>query len=88
MADGTRLNGQVIAAPYTVDKQDFFDVLFPRRTTTQIQDATDRINTEDKFAGRVVFNTTTGLPAFASGATPTSVWNSADITVGVDLTPS
>jgi len=85
MAIGTRLNFSLVAAPYTVNKEDLMDVLFP---SAQLQDATHRINTEDKFAGRVVFDTTTSLPAFAAGPGATDDWVSADITVGADLTPS
>jgi len=67
---------------------DLTDYLFPVRTSTQLQDATDSINTENKVAGRMVFNSTTTLPAFAAGSGATDLWVSADITVGVDLTPS
>ena len=88
MGIGTRLNWSLFAAPYTVNKEDLIAVLYPSATSAQLQDATHRLNTEDKFAGRMVFDTTTSLPAFAAGPGPTDDWVSADITVGADLTPS
>lgn len=77
-----------LAQPYLGSVAELQDLLFPARTSTQLGDATDPINTIDKFVGKVVFNTTTSLPAFAVGAGATGVWASADITVGVDITPS
>ncbi len=76
------------AQPFPDTIGELQDLLYPKRTSTQLQDATDTINTVDKVAGRMVFNTTTTLPAFAAGAGATDLWVSADITVGVDLTPS
>ena len=73
--------------PYGTEAE-MLEFLFPSRTSTQLQDVADSINTTGKFAGRQVWNTTTGLPAFATDGTPTGVWLSADITVGIDLTPS
>lgn len=74
MADGTRLSGQVIAAPYTVDKQDFWDVLFPVVTSAQLADAAHRINTEDKFVGRRAFDSTLGQHVYASAASASASW--------------
>ena len=79
---------KAFAQPYVGSVAELQDLLFPVRTSTQLGDATDPINTTDKFIGRVVFNSTTSLPAFAVGAGTTGVWASADITVGVDITPS
>lgn len=77
-----------LAQPYLGTIDDFRDALFPVRTTAQLSAATDPINTQGKYVGRQVFNSTTGLPAWAQGAGATGVWASADITVGVDITPS
>jgi hypothetical protein len=77
-----------LSQPYVGDVAAFQDALFPVRTTAQLSDATDPINTKDKFTGRLVFNSTTSLPAWAAGPGATADWVSADITVGVDITPS
>lgn len=80
-----------LTQPYGVGGRriaDMQDLLFPVRTSAQLGDAADPINTKDKFTGRVVFDSTTTLPAFAAGPDPTDDWVSADITVGVDITPS
>ena len=73
--------------PYGTEAE-MLEFLFPSRTSAQLQDVTDSINTRGKFAGRRVWDTTTSLPAFAASGATTGVWLSADITVGVDLTPS
>lgn len=44
------------------------------RTTAQLVAATDNINTEGKTLGRMVWNSTTGRPVYASGTTATSPW--------------
>ena len=47
-------------------------------TTTQLADITHAINTgADKVAGYPVFNTTTGIPVWATGNTDGAVWNDA-----------
>jgi hypothetical protein len=43
-------------------------------TTTQLADITDAVNTVGKEIGLSYFNTTTGLPVWAVGATAGSVW--------------
>lgn len=82
-----KINMKRFGQPYT-DEATMAEFLFPSRTSVELQDATDSINTENKVVGRMVFDTTTSLPAFAAGPGATDVWVSADITVGVDLTPS
>ena len=80
-------NLRQLAQPYVGSVAEMQDLLFPVRTTAQLQDITDPINTVDKFTGRVVFDSTTTLPAFAAGPAVGDLWVSADITVGADLTP-
>lgn len=46
-------------------------------TTAQLEDNTNAINTTSKFIGKRVFNTTTGKPVYATGATAVAVWNDA-----------
>lgn len=83
-----RIDFKQIAQPYIGSPEEVQDFLFPARTSAQLGDISDPINTENKFAGRVVFDTTTSLPAWAAGSAPGDAWVSADITVGVDITPS
>jgi hypothetical protein len=46
-------------------------------TTTNLADVTHQINTVDKFAGKMVYNTTTGLPVFAAGSAAADLWKTA-----------
>ena len=46
-------------------------------TTSELTDATAPINVMGKYAGRPVYNTTTGLPLWASGAATTDTWDDA-----------
>jgi len=55
----------------------------PTRTTAQIQDITNSINTSGKFTGARVWDSTTGLTMRANGATAGSTWFGA----GSTLTP-
>ena len=51
-------------------------------TSAELDDISNAINTSaSKTAGYEVFNTTTGRPVWATGATAGSVWNFADGTV-------
>lgn len=46
-------------------------------TTANLTSAAHAINRSNKKAGKPVFNSTTGAIVVATGATPTSVWNTA-----------
>lgn len=52
------------------------------RTTAQLEDISDAINTTGKYIGKEVFNTTTGRPVYALGTSAGSVWNFANGTTG------
>lgn len=54
-------------------------------TTTELEDIADAINTTDKYVGKMVFNTTTGIPVWADAATDDGTWSGAD--GAVDHTP-
>lgn len=43
-------------------------------TTAQLASLAHPVNTYGKFAGRQVFNTTTGKPVWAAGSTPAALW--------------
>ena len=75
-----------VAQPYVGSETDLQDVLFPSRTTAQLASLTDRINTVDKFAGKVVWNSTASILVVAVGAAANSVWNGVHDN-GLDHTP-
>ena len=53
----------------------------PEATTAQLEDKTDTINTSaDKVLGRMIYNTTTGVTVFASGALDGDTWDYYDST--------
>lgn len=47
-------------------------------TTTALEDVGDAINTADKYAGKMVWNATTGIPVWADGALAADTWSGAD----------
>lgn len=47
-------------------------------TTAQLADVAATINTVGKYTGKMVYNTTTGIPVFADGAAAADVWAEAD----------
>lgn len=63
------------AQPYSGSNADMQDFLHPTRTTVQLADIADLINTEDKFAGKPVFDTTLGQPVWADGAAVGDTWS-------------
>ena len=57
----------------------------PTATTTELEDIADPINTVGKYVGKMVFNTTTGIPVWADSAATNGTWSGAD--GAVDHTP-
>ncbi len=76
-----------LSQPYLGTAADLQDLLHPVRTTTQLEDETDAINTQDKFVGRLVFNSTTGLLVAADAAGVNGTWSSVS-DGAVDHTPT
>lgn len=74
MATGSRLDFRLIAQHLTPEPDEYIDVLFPTATTVQLADADDRINTKDKFIGRLAWDLTLGEPVFATGAAAADSW--------------
>ena len=64
-----------LSQPYLGSVGDFQEALFPVRTTAQLAAVGDAINTKEKFAGRMVFDSTKGQPVWADGATAASTWS-------------
>jgi len=62
------------------------DFLNPVRTTAQLADEDDLINIKDKFAGRLVWDSTLGQPVWADGTGVNDTWSLA--TGVVSTTPS
>lgn len=81
-----RLDSKKFAQPVTADPDELIDLLFPVRTTAQLADIADPINTRDKRVGKMVWNSTTGVPVWADAATAGGTWSGSDGTV--DHTPS
>ena len=50
----------------------------PTATTAELANVADGINTAGKYAGKMVYNTTTGIPVWADGATAAATWSGAD----------
>jgi hypothetical protein len=46
-------------------------------TSTALEAVANAINTSGKVVGKVVFNSTTGAPVWATGTTAADVWNDA-----------
>ncbi len=78
-----QMNYRVLSQPYIGNEADMQDVLFPSRTTAQLASASNRINTEDKYVGKMVFDSTLGQPVYASGAGASAGWSV--IALGQDL---
>ncbi len=70
-----QMNWRIISQPYIGSEADMQDTVFPARTTTELANSTDRINTEDKYLGKMVFDSTLGQPVFASGAAAAATWS-------------
>ncbi len=74
MVEGTRLDYSIIAQPYSPDKDEYIAVLHPAWTTANFADEDHRVNTQDKFLGRIAWDTTLDEPRFASGPAAADAW--------------
>ena len=72
--------------PYVGSIDDLRDLLWPVRTTAQLASITDAINTTDKFQGKQVFNSTSGLVVVADLGTAAGTWSATSDGL-VDHTP-
>lgn len=81
-----RVDLKQVAQPYVGTPEDFYEALFPARTTAQLASITDPINTTEKYLGRMVFDTTLGQPVWADGAAAGDTWS--DSTGTVSSTPA
>lgn len=83
----TEITMSRMSQPYSGTEADMADFLNPVRTTTQLDDITDSINTVDKRQGRQVFNSTTGLVVVADADGAAGTWSAVSDGL-VDHTPS
>lgn len=74
---GTVLNDALDDIQADVDAKAELTDVFPTSTTAALEDVADAINTTGKFAGKGIFNTTTGIPAWATGSAAADDWNDA-----------
>ena len=79
-------NNITAATPYTLTSTDAYNEDYNVFTTTNIEDISARVNTEGKHDGKMVFNTTTNKPVYATGSTAGAVW--VDATGSTAHTPS
>ena len=70
-----KLDFPTFSQPWSVNKEDVMDLLYPVRTTAQLAALADQINTQDKFAGRCVFDSTKGQPVWADGGAVGDTWS-------------
>lgn len=64
-----------LSQPYLGTAADLQDLLHPVRTTAQLAAVGNAINTRDKFAGRMVFDSTKGQPVWADAGLAASTWS-------------
>ncbi len=66
------------AQKYPDTDDEVVDFLNPVRTTAQLADVSDPINTIDKRAGRMVWNSTSGFAVWSDGPLPVDTWSASD----------
>jgi hypothetical protein len=69
------LDQKKLAQPYTSEPSEFQDALFPVRTTAALADIANLINTDDKYIGRMVWDSTLGQPVWADTAAAAGTWS-------------
>ena len=82
------ISGYEFAQPYKGTVAEMRDFLNPARTTTQLADATDTINTENKYVGKRCYNLTLGFDYIADGSGATDTWTLSDGLGATQVTPS
>lgn len=84
----SEMNFDVLRSPYPASNAEMQDLLFPVRTAAQIADATNSINTKNKFQGRQVYDTTNQRGYIADGSAATDTWTLNDGLGATQVTPS
>ena len=68
------LDNKKFAQPYSANPDELMGLLFPSRTTAQLADIADTINTENKFLGKRCYESTLQLDYIADGPLPADTW--------------
>lgn len=77
-AQGLRFSADsVFVRPETVGNERAL-LVNDRASTGNLSNDTHRVNTADKYTGKMVWNTSTNRPVWASGGTATAPWTHAD----------
>lgn len=83
-----RLDNKKFAQPYTADPAELLDVLFPARTTAQLADIADSVNTDNKFLGKRCYESTLQLDYIADGPLPADTWTLNNGLGATQVTPA
>ena len=82
------LDWERFAQPYIGTVDDLRELLFPSRTTAQLADVDDSINTANKFLGKRVYESTLQFDYIADGPAAADTWTLSDGLGGTQVTPS
>ncbi len=83
-----QLDWKQLSQPYLGTVDDLRELLFPARTTTQLADVANTINTENKFLGKRCYEATLQLDYIADGPAAADTWTLNDGAGGTQVTPS
>ena len=83
----SRINMKRFAQPYT-DEASMAEFIFPSRTTAQLADVADSINTENKFLGKRCYESTLQLDYIADGPAAADTWTLSNGLGATQVTPS
>ena len=82
-----KINMKRFGQPYT-DEATMAEFVFPSRTTAQLADVADSINTADKFLGKRCYESTLQLDYIADGPAAADTWTLNDGAGLTQVTPS
>lgn len=77
-----------LAQPFVVTEAEIQDFFFPARTTTQLADVANSINTKNKFVGKRCYESTLGFDYIADGSAAADTWTLSDGLGATQVTPS
>ena len=83
-----QLDWKQFSQPYLGTVDDLRELLNPARTTTQLADIANTINTDNKFLGKRVYESTLQFDYIADGPLAADTWTLSDGLGGTQVTPS
>ena len=83
----SEITNKKFGQPYCTESE-LTDFLHPARTTTQLADIADSINTQDKVVGKHCYNLTLRFDYIADGPLPADTWTLNDAIGSTQVTPS